>query len=366
MTLALEAVSFAYPGARAGVSDVSLAIGDGELLAVIGPSGCGKSTILKLMAGFLTPDRGRVWLGGTDATDVAPRERNLGIVFQNYALFPHMTVAQNIHYPLKLRCMPGAEAATRVREALEMIGLTPFADRKPGVLSGGQQQRVALARALVFRPRALLLDEPLSALDATLRLEMRDEISRLQKHYGIATLHITHDQEEAMSIADRLAVMRDGRVLQVGAPREVYARPVNRSVAAFVGQANLLDGEVLDATHVRTALGILSSAPHEIANGTHATVLIRPERVRIIGTQSDPNTIAGRVVRDRFLGALRRIDFASDQGAVLVLETDDMAVMPTRVHLPPTAVQVIASEGAPSLASATHVPKNSKTMEEIT
>jgi putative spermidine/putrescine transport system ATP-binding protein len=364
MTIALDNVSFKYPAANAGVDGVTLSIAEGELLAVIGPSGCGKSTVLKLIAGFLAPDTGRVLLGGRDATTLTPRYRNLGVVFQNYALFPHMTVAENIHYPLKLRRVPRSEAGERVRKVLDMIGLTHLADRRPTVLSGGQQQRVALGRALVFQPSALLLDEPLSALDATLRVEMRDEISRLQKHYGIATLHITHDQEEAMSIADKLAVMRDGRVLQVGAPRDVYAEPANRSVAAFVGLANLIEGEVLDGSTVRTAFGNLMTRPHAFAAGAKTTILIRPERIRLSPAPGTPNAFDGRIVRDRFLGSMRRIDFALERGPVLSLETDDMMARPSRIHLPPESVQVINRDDGTS--SIQQSEKKYQRVEELT
>jgi putative spermidine/putrescine transport system ATP-binding protein len=344
MTVALDGVSFSYGPGGAGVADVSLAIAEGELMAVIGPSGCGKSTILKLIAGFLTPAAGTIRIGGTDMGRTPPRLRDLGIVFQSYALFPHMTLAQNVGYPLKLRGVSGAEAAERVGAALAMVGLGHLAERLPRSLSGGQQQRVALARALVFRPRALLLDEPLSALDAAMRGEMRDEIRRLQKLHGIATLHITHDQEEALSMADSVTVMRDGRVLQTGAPREVYRNPASHAVAAFVGHANLLAGEALDRTHVRTALGPLASAGHGFAPGAAVSVLVRPERIRL-GLAGGPNAIPGAVGRDRFLGSLRRFDFAAAAGPVLLVETDDAAASPTTIEIPPDAVQVIAPDG---------------------
>ena len=221
----MEGVTFTYPGGNAGVRDIDLTIAAGELLAVIGPSGCGKSTLLRLIAGFLEPDAGTIRIGGRDMSGVSARERNLGIVFQNYALFPHMTALDNAAYPLKVRSIASAERRERAREVLQAVGLAGFIDRLPSGLSGGQQQRVALARALVFRPRALLLDEPLSALDAALRIEMRDEIRRIQREFQIATLHITHDQQEALSMADRVAVMRQGRIVQIAPPRELYERP---------------------------------------------------------------------------------------------------------------------------------------------
>jgi putative spermidine/putrescine transport system ATP-binding protein len=343
MTLSLDKISFAYPGAGAGVRDVSLDIHDGELLAVIGPSGCGKSTILKLIAGFLVPQQGVIRIGGADVSAVPPRQRDLGIVFQSYALFPHMSIADNIGYPLKLRGISAVEAGPRIREALEMVGLSHLADRPPRSLSGGQQQRVALARALVFRPRALLLDEPLSALDATMRGEMRDEITRLQRLYGIATLHITHDQEEALSMANRVAVMREGRLLQVDTPQALYARPASRAVAAFVGHANLFEGEVLTESRVRTPLGDLACADHAFAPGAAVSVLIRPEAIRPVAAADGLNRFAGSVTRDRFLGSLRRFDFTLSGGAKLMVEVDHRVAPPPAIELPPEAVLVIAS-----------------------
>jgi putative spermidine/putrescine transport system ATP-binding protein len=223
------------------------------------------------------------------------------------------------------------------------VGLAHLADRTPRSLSGGQQQRVALARALVFRPRALLLDEPLSALDAAMRGEMRDEIRRLQQHHGIATLHITHDQEEALSMADRVTVMRDGRILQTGSPQEIYRQPASHAVAAFVGHANLLDAEVMDGGRISTRLGTLICAPHAFTRGARVTALIRPEMIRFGDRQGD-NTIAGRITRDRFLGSLRRFDFTTPDGLTLLVETDDASANPDRIELPPSAVQVIAPD----------------------
>ncbi len=231
-TILLEDVSFTYPGTNIGVHDINLGIRAGELLAVIGPSGCGKSTLLKIIAGFVQPSRGRVIIAGKDAAGIPPRERNIGIVFQSYSLFPHMTALENVAYPLKLRGPPAAARQAMARDILGRVGLKDQAGKLPAQLSGGQQQRVALARALVFDPQALLLDEPLSALDAALRVEMRDEVRRLQRLHKIATMHITHDQEEALSMADRVAVMRDGRLVQVDAPKALYARPANRDIAA--------------------------------------------------------------------------------------------------------------------------------------
>jgi putative spermidine/putrescine transport system ATP-binding protein len=334
------------------VFDVTLGLRAGELVALIGASGCGKSTLLKLIAGFLAPDRGAVRIAGRDVTGLRPRERQLGVVFQSYALFPHMTAWENVAYPLKVRGEAGAERRRRALAALDLVGLGALAGARPGRLSGGQQQRVALARALVFRPRALLLDEPLSALDAAMRLEMRDEIRRLQREHGIATLHITHDQEEALSMADRVAMMRDGRVEQIGSPRDLYDRPASRAVAAFVGHANLWDAVVEGPTAVATSRGRLTTPPHGLATGTAVAVLIRPERVRL-GPGAGGNGFRGRVRRDRFLGAVRRFDFEV-AGGVITGETGERGDIEA-VHIPPEAVQLLPQQSAgapaPHLAS---------------
>ncbi len=342
--VALEGVSFAYPGARAGVSDIDLGIRPGELLAVIGPSGCGKTTLLRIIAGFLKPSAGRVLIDGADASGLPPRQRNVGIVFQTYALFPHMAAWENVAYPLKLRGKDFSARRAIARDMLDRVGLSAQAQKLPGQLSGGQQQRVALARALVFEPRALLLDEPLSALDAALRLEMRDEIRRLQREHGIATLHITHDQEEALSMADRIAVMKDGRIIQVGLPREIYDHPATPTIAAFVGNANLWDGRIVGATEVETSFGRLRTPPHGFAVGDAVTVLVRPEQLRIGPAPDGVNSIAGTVSRDRFLGSFRRFDFQGPTGVVLGETREPGEIF--AVHIPPSAVQILPKPGA--------------------
>jgi putative spermidine/putrescine transport system ATP-binding protein len=341
--IALQAVSFAYLGGKAGVFDIDLAIATGELVAVIGPSGCGKSTLLKLISGFLTPDRGRIAIAGADMADVPPRQRNLGIVWQAYALFPHMTAWENVAYPLKGRGRPRATRRAEALKALETVGLAAFADRRPGDMSGGQQQRVALARALVFQPQALLLDEPLSALDAAKRLEMRDEIRRIQQLHGIATLHVTHDQEEALSMADRVVVMQQGRIAQVGTPRELYEQPVSRDVAAFVGHANLWPATIAGPDSVDTPVGRLVTAPHGRATGSAATVLIRPERVQ--AGRGPVNTLSGTIARDRFLGALRRFDLAVGSGHIAGETAESGPV--TDVHVDPVHVRILPETSTP-------------------
>ena len=347
--LEIEAVTFTYPGTRAGVFGVDLRIHAGELLAVIGASGCGKSTLLRLIAGFLVPDRGAIRIEGRDMTGVPPRERHLGVVFQSYALFPHMTARENVAYPLKVRDVAHAERRRQALAALDLVGLGALADTRPGQLSGGQQQRVALARALVFRPRALLLDEPLSALDAARRVEMRDEIRRLQREHRIATLHITHDQEEALSMADRVAMMRDGRVEQIGSPRDLYDRPASRAVAGFVGHANLWDAVVAGPTAVTTPLGRLHTEPHGLETGKTVAVLVRPERVRAGPGAGGVNVFRGRLRRDRFLGAVRRFDLEVP-GGVITGETGERGEVEA-VHVPPAHVQLLPGSSAAAPAA---------------
>jgi len=325
------------------VFDIELEIRAGELMAVIGASGCGKSTLLRLIAGFLTPDRGTIRIAGQEVVHTPPRLRELGVVFQNYALFPHMTALENTAYPLKVRGVRPAERRARARETLETVGLGDLSHRLPGELSGGQQQRVALARALVFRPRALLLDEPLSALDAALRVEMRDEIRRIQRAYDIATLHITHDQQEALSMADRVAVMRSGRIEQVASPRELYERPASREVAAFVGHANLWPGTTSGPDSVETPLGRITTERHGLASGRKVTVMVRPEKIRPGAAPGAANTFAGEVRLDRFLGSVRQFDLAV-RGGTITGETDQ-AIPITCVHIPRSSVYLLPAEG---------------------
>src|SRR5215472_4631866 len=241
--LALRSIRKAF-GPVVALDGIDLEVKSGDLLTILGPSGSGKTTLLKIVAGFELPEEGDVLLGGEDMTFTAPARRNVGMVFQNYALFPHMDVRHNIAFPLEVRRLPHAEIDRRVRTALELVDLKGFEQRFPRQLSGGQQQRVALARAIVFDPQLLLLDEPFGALDRKLREAMQLEIRRLQRHLGLATVFITHDQEEALILSDRIAVMDHGRIQQVGLPRELYERPANAFVADFVGESNLLFGRI--------------------------------------------------------------------------------------------------------------------------
>jgi iron(III) transport system ATP-binding protein len=240
--------AFRHPdrGLVAAVRDIDLEVRPGELLTLLGPSGCGKTTTLRMIAGFQEPSGGKIHIGDKDVTRLAANRRDIGFVFQNYALFPHLSVFENVAYGLRVRRMRQAEVAAAVEEVLAMVGLDGFGGRLPGELSGGQQQRVALARAIVIRPRVLLFDEPLSNLDAKLRLQMRDEIRKLQKLLGTTAVYVTHDQDEAMAISDRIAVMEDGRISQIGTAEDLYRRPASAFIAQFIGRANLLTGTVVE------------------------------------------------------------------------------------------------------------------------
>ncbi|MGI6246201.1 MAG: ABC transporter ATP-binding protein [Pseudochelatococcus sp.] len=346
MSVVFEAVSYTYPGTGIGVFDIDLSIADGELLAIIGASGSGKSTLLKLLAGFIAPDGGRILVDGRDVTRLGPEERQLGIVFQNYALFPHMSAARNVAYPLKMRGVGRSQRLEQARAALARVGLRDFADRRPATLSGGQQQRVALARALVFSPRALLLDEPLSALDAALRVGMRDEILKVQRQAGIATLHVTHDQEEALSLGDRVAVIAGGRIAQVAPPRELYEQPATRAVAAFVGEANLWEGRVAAPGRVALAGFDLAAETGGFAPGMAVTAMVRPERIGPAAAGGVPagcvNVFAGTVAADRYLGPVRRVDFVV--GGVSVRLNTHVREAFSAISIPPDAVRLLPAD----------------------
>jgi iron(III) transport system ATP-binding protein len=295
------------------VDRVSLEINKGEFFFLLGPSGCGKTTLLRLIAGFYEPEGGRILFDDRDITQVPPNERNTGMVFQNYALWPHMTVWKNVEYGLSVRKTPQEERTRRVQAALEMVQMESYADRTPNQLSGGQQQRVALARALVVEPDVVLLDEPLSNLDARLRLEMREQIQQLHRQIGITMIYVTHDQKEALSMADRLAVMDMGKVGQIGDPRTLYTRPANRFVADFIGEINLIEGEVAAVTdHVRveTALGLIVGVPgyEGMKEGQRVLCAVRPEAVDfLVGEPSDDENVVSGQVRDViYLGDLEQ------------------------------------------------------------
>ena len=294
-------------GSVAAVDGISLSVAEGSFLSLVGPSGCGKTTVLRMVAGLIEPDGGRIFVGGDDITDIAVHKRNLGLVFQSYALFPHMTVAQNVAFGLHRRGVARGEIDARVKKALEMVRLDGLAERAPRQLSGGQQQRTALARALVVEPRLLLLDEPFSNLDALLRDEMRIEIKRLQQEVGITTLFVTHDQGEALGMADQVAVMNRGRLEQVASPRALYRAPASAFVAHFIGRANLLSGTVQgrDGENLVITLssGAKARARGELGSGA-CRVVVRQENVRLVTTPTaTANSFAATVVVASFAGA---------------------------------------------------------------
>ena len=293
----LQNITKRFAGDVLALDDVSLKIAAGELFFLLGPSGCGKSTLLRLIAGLHAPTSGRVFFNDRDVTALGTESRNAVMCFQSYALWPHMTVRQNVRFGLEVRKVDRADADRRVQEALELVQLGRLAERKPNELSGGQQQRVALARALVVRPDCLLLDEPLSNLDAKLRLEMRGEIRRICRASGLTAIYVTHDQKEALSIADRMAVLNLGRIEQIGKPQDLYLRPKNRFVANFMGETNFLEGTVKstngELVTVQTPAGEIASrvAPPDVRPGATVTVSIRPETVRI----TPPGEAGGRI-----------------------------------------------------------------------
>ncbi|MBP7865097.1 MAG: ABC transporter ATP-binding protein [Acidobacteria bacterium] len=274
-------------GTNTVLRDLSLTVSEGEFFFILGPSGCGKTTLLRILAGFESPTAGEVDFEGESILQVPPHKRNIGMVFQNYALWPHMDVSTNVRFGLDMRSISSAEAKERVTEALEMVHLEDLGKRMPNQLSGGQQQRVALARALVTRPGLLLLDEPLSNLDAKLRMEMRDELNRVQKSTGITAIYVTHDQKEALSMADRMIILRDGVIMQEGNPFSVYRRPRSVFVAGFMGETNFIEGTLSaqDETHlvVRSPLGDIRSKRRTLsfADGEDVVVSVRPESIRL-------------------------------------------------------------------------------------
>lgn len=303
--LTLDAIAKHY-GSRAVLRDVSLALRPGEFVSLLGPSGCGKTTLLRIVAGFDHPDSGRVMLDGKDITGIAPAKRQMGMVFQAYSLFPNMSAEDNVRFGLRVRKQDDTAQRSRARELLDLVGLAEHAAKYPHQLSGGQQQRVALARALAIRPSLLLLDEPLSALDAKVRVQLRDEIRRIQQETGVTTLFVTHDQEEALSISDRVVVMHEGVLAQVGTPAAIYGEPDSIFVARFVGAVAELPGTVADGdAGTVTILGrtVPASRARGMAAGTKIYFLLRPESIRL-GPPSSAGMLQGIVTASTFFGAL--------------------------------------------------------------
>ena len=315
--LELDRVSKQF-GAQTVVDDFSLAVGKGEFVSFLGPSGCGKTTTLQMIAGFLDPSRGAIRLEGKDLTAVHPAKRGLGIVFQSYALFPHMTAAENVAFGLEMRRVPRAECHERVRATLAMVGLAGYEDRYPRRMSGGQQQRVALARALVIRPSVLLLDEPLSNLDAKLREGMQIELRQIQRTIGTTTILVTHDQNEAMSLSDRIVVMSEGRIEQIGTPQETYERPASAFVSQFLGKTNDF-AATIDRTAAPARLVAGSwSAPAPVGVVGPVTISIRPERIGF----GDAG-LAAKIVTRIFQGNHWLFQCESECGSVIVIRQND-------------------------------------------
>jgi spermidine/putrescine transport system ATP-binding protein len=305
------------------VDDISLDIDRGHFFALLGPSGCGKTTTLRMIGGFEEPTSGRIELGGVDVAPLPPYKRDVNTVFQSYALFPHLSIFENVAFGLRRQGVKGGDLRHRVGEALELVGLAGFEGRKPRQLSGGQQQRVALARALVNRPRVLLLDEPLGALDLKLRKEMQLELKRIQHEVGITFVHVTHDQEEAMTMADRIVIMNGGRIEQLGTPSELYENPRTTFVAGFLGVSNLLSGDVVAADRVRLTNGTEVTVPPATLAGHSGAVQIgvRPEKLRIGG--GEVNTLEGTVSESAYIGVSTQYIVDTPAGPVTVYVQND-------------------------------------------
>jgi putative spermidine/putrescine transport system ATP-binding protein len=326
-------------GTVKALDGIEIEMGEGEFLSLLGPSGCGKTTALRLVAGFDRPDAGRIVVDGKDITNVSPNKRDMGMVFQAYSLFPNMTARQNVEYGLRIRGTDKADRRKRVNDLLELVGLGHAGDRYPHQLSGGMQQRVALARALAIEPRVLLLDEPLSALDAKVRVQLREEIRRIQLELGITTLYVTHDQEEALSVSDHVAVMYGGRIEQMGSPAEMYSAPATPFVAEFIGTMNRFEGTVVDGgvEHGGTTLQI--EAARGRPRGERVLVLVRPETVEVgpANGGGGSNTLVGDVVTQTFLGPVTRLK-------ILGAGVDVIADVPTQKALSlPVGTRVAAA-----------------------
>jgi iron(III) transport system ATP-binding protein len=314
-------------GAVRAIDGISLAIEEGEFFTLLGPSGCGKTTLLRSIAGFHTPEAGEIRFGDRVVNAIPPHRRETGMVFQNYALFPHLTVFDNVAYGLRARRTGSGETADRVAEVLKSVQLEGFERRSPGHLSGGQQQRVALARALVIKPQILLMDEPLSNLDAKLRVSMREEIRRLQKQLGITTIYVTHDQEEAMAVSDRIAILNRGRVEQVDTPAGIYFRPASRFAAEFMGASNILELPVVAYDEVRSRVitetdGRRIEIAGERPTGRTITLSVRPEWITVVPAHApdDGNVLEGTVLSSSFLGSMVRYRVSGPAGNVVTIE----------------------------------------------
>ena len=325
-------------GAVKALNGIEVQLGQGEFLSLLGPSGCGKTTALRLVAGFDRPDAGRIVVDGKDVTSVAPAKRDMGMVFQAYSLFPNMTASQNVEFGLRIRGKAKSDRRKRVSELLELVGLGHAVDRFPHQLSGGMQQRVALARALAIEPRVLLLDEPLSALDAKVRVQLREEIRRIQLELGITTLYVTHDQEEALAISDHVAVMSGGVIEQMGTPSEMYTAPATPFVAEFIGTMNRLEAKILDGASGEVDFAgrhLRVDAARGRRTGERVLILIRPEALELEastnGNVTGDNMLTGEVIAQTFLGPVTRLKVSG--GLIADMSTARAAALPVGAHV---------------------------------
>jgi putative spermidine/putrescine transport system ATP-binding protein len=336
------------------LNGIDISLGEGEFLSLLGPSGCGKTTALRLVAGFDRPNGGRIVVDGKDVTSVSPSKRDMGMVFQAYSLFPNMTARQNVEFGLKIRGRDKGDRAKEVADLLELVGLGHAVDRYPHQLSGGMQQRVALARALAIKPRVLLLDEPLSALDAKVRVQLREEIRRIQLELGITTLYVTHDQEEALAVSDHVAVMYGGVIEQMGTPSEMYTEPATPFVAEFIGTMNRLESTIIDGSsgeldHAGTRLHL--DAARGRRNGERVLVLIRPESLELEaatnGAAPNGNSLTGEVLTQTFLGPITRLKVNTvGSGLIADMSTARAAALPVGARV----VARVPAEGAKLLS----------------
>ena len=342
-------------GAVIALKSLDLQVAAGEFISFLGPSGCGKTTALRIVAGFEQPDDGRVLVGGKDITHRPANRRDMGMVFQSYSLFPNLTARENVSFGLRVRRVARLEQQRRAAELLDLVGLAAAGDRYPHQLSGGQQQRVALARALAIEPSVLLLDEPLSALDAKVRVQLRDEIRRIQSRLGITTLYVTHDQEEALSVSDRVVVLSQGQIEQVGTPAEIYGAPRTAFVANFVGTMNRMEGTVAGGAVECAGVSLPAAEARSWPAGAPVLLLIRPEALRLTAAGDGvppPGALAGRIAAHTFLGSVTRLRVDSPAGDLLVDVSSTQALaLPDGASVvltwDPTAPRIIAPGGAP-------------------
>ncbi|HZO63208.1 MAG TPA: ABC transporter ATP-binding protein [Gaiellaceae bacterium] len=349
-------------GTVKALDGIEIQLGQGEFLSLLGPSGCGKTTALRLVAGFDRPDAGAIVVDGRDVTRVAPNKRDMGMVFQAYSLFPNMTAEQNVEFGLKIRGRNRAERRKRVGELLELVGLGHARGRYPHQLSGGMQQRVALARALAIEPRVLLLDEPLSALDAKVRVQLREEIRRIQLELGITTLYVTHDQEEALSVSDHVAVMYGGRIEQMGTPSEMYSSPATPFVAEFIGTMNRLEATVVDGTSGEVdhnGVRMTVPAAQGLSRGERVLVLIRPETLELEPAEGNggPADLVGDVLTHTFLGPVTRLKvIGSDLELIADVPTSRVDALPigmkVRARVPEVGVKLLSLQTEPAAPAA--------------